>query len=264
MCTMPYETLQLSQSDAVATVTLNRPAKRNAINAAMFEDLDAAFSRIASEPSIRSFVLTGAGGHFCSGIDLSALEELPHSPEEMRRRMERIHGVLARIMYCPKPGIAAVRGYAAGGGANLALACDLVVMGDDARFAELFVRRGLVMDMSGTFTLPRSIGLHRAKELALLGETIDAVRAYEMGIANRVVPAGELAAVGAALAAKLAAGPPVAMALMKRAINDSFSRTFDEVLDQESLHQSMVFSTKDLQEAISAFFEKRSPHFTGE
>jgi enoyl-CoA hydratase/carnithine racemase len=264
MCAMPYETLQLSQSDAVATVTLNRPAKRNAINAAMFEELDAAFSHIATEPSIRSFVLTGAGGHFCSGVDLSALEELPRSPEEMRRRMERIHGVLARIMYCPKPGIAAVRGYAAGGGANLALACDLVVMGDDARFAELFVRRGLVMDMSGTFTLPRSIGLHRAKELALLGETIDAVRAYEMGIANRVVPAGELEAVAATLAAKLAAGPPVAMALMKRAINDSFSRPFDEVLEQESLHQSMIFSTKDLQEAISAFFEKRSPHFTGE
>src|SRR5467141_2639954 len=103
---MPYETLQLSQSDAVATVTLNRPAKRNASNAAMFEELDAAFSHIATEPSIRSFVLTGAGGHFCSGVDLSALEELPHSPEEMRRRMERIHAVLARLMYCPKPGVA--------------------------------------------------------------------------------------------------------------------------------------------------------------
>src|SRR5438874_4617524 len=124
----------------------------------------------------------------------------------MRRRMERIHGVLARIMYCPKPGIAAVRGYAAGGGANLALACDLVVMGDDARFAELFVRRGLVMDMSGTFTLPRSIGLHRATELALLGETIDAARAYAMGIADRPVPGGELAGAAPALAAARAAG----------------------------------------------------------
>ncbi|MFN2568721.1 MAG: enoyl-CoA hydratase/isomerase family protein, partial [Candidatus Dormibacteria bacterium] len=253
----PYETLTLQQSDAVATVTLNRPAKRNAINRAMFEELDAAFAHIAAEASIRSFVLTGAGGHFCSGADLSALEEFPRSAAEMHRRMERIHGVLARIMYCPKPGIAAVRGYAAGGGANLGLACDLVIMADDARFAELFVRRGLVMDMSGTFTLPRSIGLHRAKELALLGETIDAVRAYEMGIANRVVPAGELEAVATALATKLAAGPPTAMALMKRAINDSFSRPYDEVLEQESLHQSMVFSTRDLQEAISAFVEKR-------
>src|ERR1700737_4546310 len=129
---MPYETLQVTQTDAVATVTLNRPAKRNAINGVMFEELDAAFVHIPAEPSIRAFVLTGAGDHFCSGVDLSAIEELPHSPEEMRRRMERINVILARIMYCPKPGIAAVRGYAAGGGANLALACDLVVMGDDA------------------------------------------------------------------------------------------------------------------------------------
>ncbi len=221
---MPYETLLVDQADAVATVTLNRPAKRNAINGTMFEELGAAFASITANASVRSFVLKGAGVHFCSGVDLSAIEELPRTPEEMRRRMDRIHALLGTIMYCPKPGIAAVRGYAAGGGANLALACDLVVMGDDARFSELFVRRGLVMDMSGTFTLPRSIGLHRAKELALLGDTIDAVRAYEMGIANRVVPAVELDSVVRAMAAKLAAGPPVAMALMKRAINDAFSR----------------------------------------
>jgi len=261
---MDYETLLVEEADAVATVSLNRPAKRNAVNAAMFDELEAAFIRIAGDDAVRAFVLRGAGGHFCSGVDLSAIEELPRSPEGMRRRMERIHRVLATILYCPKPGVAAVRGHAAGGGANLALACDLVVMGDDARFAELFVRRGLVMDMSGTFTLPRSIGLHRAKELALLGETIDAVRAYEMGIANRVVPAEEVDATAAALARRLAAGPPAAMALMKRAINDSFSKPFDEVMEQEGLHQSMIIATKDLQEAVTAFFEKREPRFTGE
>ena len=261
---MPYETLLVEQADAVATVTLNRPAKRNAINGTMFEELGAAFASITANASVRSFVLKGAGVHFCSGVDLSAIEELPRTPEEMRRRMDRIHALLGTIMYCPKPGIAAVRGYATGGGANLALACDLVVMGDDARFSELFVRRGLVMDMSGTFTLPRSIGLHRAKELALLGDTIDAVRAYEMGIANRVVPAEELDSVVRTMAAKLAAGPPVAMALMKRAINDAFSRPFEEVMEQESLDQSTAFATNDVQEAVRAFFEKREPHFTGE
>ena len=261
---MGYDTLLVEEAEGVATVTLNRPGKRNAINARMFEELEAAFDAIAAAPEVRAFVLTGAGGHFCSGADLSAIEEMPASPGEMARRMEGIHRLLEKIFSCPKPGIAAVRGYAAGGGANLALACDIVVMADDARFAELFVRRGLVMDMSGTFTLPRSIGLHRAKELALLGETIDAARAHEIGIASRVVPGAELDTVAGELAGRLAAGPPVAMALMKRAINESFSRSFDEALEQESLDQTAVFSTRDLQEAVRAFFEKREPRFTGE
>jgi 2-(1,2-epoxy-1,2-dihydrophenyl)acetyl-CoA isomerase len=261
---MQEQTVLVGHADGVATVTLNRPAKRNAVNAAMFEALGAAFDAMAADSAVRAFVLTGAGDHFCSGADLAAIDEMPASPEAMRERMEGINSVLSKIFFCPKPGIAAVRGYAAGGGASLALACDLVVMADDALFAELFVRRGLVMDMSGTFTLPRSIGLHRAKELALLGDTIGAVRAAEIGIANRVVPAAELDAVAGELARRLASGPTVAMGLMKRAINESFSKSFDEVLKQESLHQSMAFSSKDLQEAIRAFFEKREPHFTGE
>ena len=261
---MDYETLEVQRAGPVTTVVLNRPAKRNAINARMFGELEGAFDQIAADPGVRAFVLTGAGGHFCSGVDLSALEELPASPEAMAVRMAGIHQLLAKIFDCPKPGVAAVAGYAAGGGANLALACDLVVMADDARFAELFVRRGLVMDMSGTFTLPRSIGLHRAKELALLGDTIDAPRAYELGIANRVVPAGRLEASAAELAARLAAGPPVALRLIKRAINRSFSRDFDQALEQESADQTTVFASNDGQEALRAYLEKREPRFTGD
>lgn len=261
---MGYETLLVDTAGAVTTVTLNRPAKRNAVNALMFEELDAAFGDIAADPATRAYILTGAGGHFCSGVDLSALEEIPRTPGEMAQRMDRIHGVLGRIFSCPKPGVAAVAGYAAGGGANLALACDLVVMAADARFAELFVKRGLVMDMSGTFTLPRAVGLHRAKELALLGDTIDAERAYAIGIANRVVPAGNLMETARELAGRLAAGPPIALARMKQALNASFSRTFDEALDQESIDQTEVFTSADVAEAIQAFFEKREPRFTGE
>jgi len=261
---MGYETLLVDTAGAVTTVTLNRPAKRNAVNALMFEELDAAFGDIAADPATRAYILTGAGGHFCSGVDLSALEEIPRTPGEMAQRMDRIHGVLGRIFSCPKPGVAAVAGYAAGGGANLALACDLVVMAGDARFAELFVKRGLVMDMSGTFTLPRAVGLHRAKELALLGDTIDAERAYAIGIANRVVPAGSLMETARELAGRLAAGPPIALARMKQALNASFSRTFDEALDQESIDQSAVYASADVAEAIRAFFEKREPKFTGE
>jgi enoyl-CoA hydratase/carnithine racemase len=259
----PYQTLAVEQAGAVATVTLNRPAKRNAINARMFSELEAAFDHLTADATVRAFILTGAGGHFCSGVDVSALGEIPSSPGAMQERMEGIHRVVSKVFSCPKPGVAAVAGYAAGGGANLALACDLVVMADDAHFAELFVRRGLVMDMSGTFTLPRSIGLHRAKELALLGDAIDAARAYEIGIANRVVPAAEVTATAREVAGRLAAGPPVALALMKRALNESFSRTFDQALEQEGADQSIAFMTDDVQEAIRAFLEKREPRFTG-
>lgn len=261
---MSYETLIFDVSANVATVVLNRPEKRNAINRKMFEELADAFERIAADRDIRSFVLRGSGDHFCSGADLSGIEDSPRTPADMLARMRDIHQLMRDIVYCPKPGLAAVRGYAAGGGANLALACDLVVMTEDAKFAELFVKRGLVVDMSGTFTLPRAVGLHRAKELALLGDTIDAQRAYEMGIANRVVKADELDTAVKELADRLATGPPITMAFIKKAMNDSFSLSFDEVLDQESFNQSVLFSTKDLQEAITAFFEKREPRFTGE
>ncbi|MEO7804287.1 MAG: enoyl-CoA hydratase/isomerase family protein [Actinomycetota bacterium] len=261
---MSFETLGFEIADGVATVTLNRPEKRNAVNRKMFEELAQAFDDIAISKQIRAFVVTGQGDHFCSGADLSTLDEAPKTPVEMLNRMGEIHQIMKKIVFCPKPGIAAVRGYAAGGGANLALACDLVVMTEDAKFAELFVKRGLVVDMSGTFTLPRTVGLHRAKELALLGDTIDASRAYEMGIANRVVGSEELDVTVKELASRLAAGPPVAMSLMKRALNDSFSQSFDEVLEQEAMNQSIVFSTKDVQEAIMAFFAKRPPNFIGE
>ena len=261
---MTYSTLLFDVADSVATVTLNRPEKRNAINRTMFDELRQAFERIASDKDVRAFVLTGAGDHFCSGADLSTLEENPRTPAEMLARMNDVHDVMRTIVYCPKPGIAAVRGYAAGGGANLALACDLVVMADNAKFAELFVKRGLVVDMSGTFSLPRAVGLHRAKELALLGDSIDAKRAHEIGIANRVVADDELETTVKDLASRLASGPPITIALMKKAINESFHQSFEQVLDQESFNQSILFSTNDLQEAIRAFFEKRPPNFTGE
>lgn len=260
---MPSETLLLAEDGGVATITLNRPAKRNALNARMFDELEAAFEYIAASPKVRAFILTGAGGHFCSGLDLTAFDELPASGEAMAARMRRIERMVTSVVYCPKPGVAAVAGHAAGGGASLAMACDLVIMADDARFSELFVRRGLVIDMSGTFTLPRSVGLHRAKELALLGEPIAAARAYEIGIANQVVPAGDLAKAARELAAKLAAGPQEAMARMKRALNDSFSTPFEGVLRRESTDQTEMFSSPDLDEAIRAFLQDRPPNFSG-
>ena len=261
---MSYETLLVESADGVTTVTLNRPEKRNAIDSRMFAELDQLFESIAQDKETRVFVLTGVGDHFCSGADLTDLASAPTSSAQMLERMNQVHRLMRKIVFCPKPGVAQVRGYAAGGGASLALACDLIVMAEDAKFAELFVKRGLVMDMSGTFTLPRTVGLHRAKELALLGDDIDAATAFQFGIANRVVPIEELETTVKDLTTRLAARPPITLALMKKAINESFSQTFDEVLDQESFNQSVLFSTKDLSEAVMAFVEKREPRFTGE
>jgi len=261
---MSYETLLYEVADGVATVTMNRPEKRNAVNRKMFDELRECFEVIAADPAARSFVLTGSGNHFCSGADLSDFANVPKTPAKMLSRMQEIHQVMRSIAYCPKPGIAAVRGYAAGGGANLALSCDLVVMTTDARFAELFVKRGLVVDMGGTFFLPRAIGLHRAKELALLGDDVLAAQALEFGIANRVVEPDELDTVVKDLSTRLASGPPITMGLIKRAFNESSSRTYDEVLEQEGYDQSVVFSTSDVQEAVMAFLQKRQPKFTGE
>jgi enoyl-CoA hydratase/carnithine racemase len=259
-----YQTLIVEAAGGVTTVTLNRPEKRNAIDRTMFGELGQAFEAIASDNQVRAFVLTGMGDHFCSGADLSDLSSMPTTPSQAMGRMNDVHQIMKKIITCPKPGIAAVRGWAAGGGANLALACDLVIMAEDAHFAELFVKRGLVVDMSGTFTLPRTVGLHRAKELALFGEAISANRCYEIGIANLVVPAAELDVAVKEWATKLAAGPTVALGLLKKALNESFSQTFDEVLDRESSNQSIVFSTRDVAEAVGAFLEKRTPDFKGE
>lgn len=261
---MTYETLLYEVADGVATVTMNRPEKRNAVNRKMFQELQDCFEGIAADPEVRAFVLTGSGEHFCSGADLSDFENVPKSAPQMLSRMDEIHQVMRAIAYCPKPGLAAVRGYAAGGGANLALSCDLVVMTTDARFAELFVKRGLVVDMGGTFFLPRAIGLHRAKELALLGDDLSAADALGYGLANRVVDSEELDTVVKDLSTRLASGPPITMSLIKKAFNESLSRTYDDVMAQEGYDQSVVFGTSDVQEAVMAFLAKRQPKFTGE
>lgn len=258
------QTLRVALSDGVATLTLDRPERRNALDEGLLGALDDAFRRIAADPEVRAFVLTGAGRHFCAGLDLSVLGRAPPGEAAVLDRMRRIHALMRRVAFCPKPGVAAVRGHAAGGGASLALACDLVVMSESAQLSFLFVRRGLVVDMSGTFTLPRAVGLHRAKELALLGEVVDARRALEIGIATRAVADADLEAAASEIAARLAAGPTVAMGLTKRAINEAFGLSFDDVLQRESRDQAAALATRDLREAVAAFFEKREPRFTGE
>ena len=267
------ETLQVFRENSVVTVTINQPEKKNAINSAMWDGLAEIFREIASRADDRVVVVTGAGNDFCSGADLSgrggnaaaaagasagAQNQVHHLAA-----MRRVNDACIALQRLPQPTIAKVRGVAVGAGCNLALGCDLVVASSTARFSEIFARRGLSLDFGGSWLLPRRIGMHRAKELALLAEIIGANDALEMGLINRVLPDGEVDAFVDNWARKLAAGPPIALAQTKRLLNNSLNVTLEEALDDEAAAQTINFATSDTAEAMRAFIEKREPKFTG-
>jgi enoyl-CoA hydratase/carnithine racemase len=254
------ETLQVARNEGVVTVTLDRPAKKNAVNDVMWRELLAAFTEVADSSEDRVLVVTGAGGAFCSGADLSgggASER--HQLDVMRG----IGDVALRLHRLSKPTIAKINGVAAGAGLNLALGCDLTVASDEARFSEIFARRGLSIDFGGSWLLPRLIGLHKAKELAFFAEVISAKEAQEIGLVNRVVPAGELDAVVDDWARRLAAGPPLALSMTKTMLNNAFAVSMDQALEDEGRCQTVNFGTADTAEAMAAFLQKREPRFTG-
>jgi 2-(1,2-epoxy-1,2-dihydrophenyl)acetyl-CoA isomerase len=254
------ETLLVDRADGVVTVTLNRPEKKNAANGQMWDDLFAIFTEVAETESDRVLVVTGAGGAFCSGADLSSADELTR---QGMARMRHIGATALALHRLPKPTIAKVGGVAAGAGCNLALGCDLVVASDEARFSEIFSRRGLSVDFGGTWILPRLVGLHKAKELAFFADVISAAEAEALGIVNRVVPAAELDAFVDDWARRLAAGPPVALSMTKTMLNNSLMVSMDQALEDEARSQNVNFGTKDFTEAVRAFLEKRPPTFEG-
>jgi enoyl-CoA hydratase/carnithine racemase len=258
---MRYETLLVERADGVVTVTMNRPEKKNAADGPMWDDLLHVARDIASSPDDRAVVLTGAGGDFCSGADLSGM--VGGREVHQLAAMRHITDVCLAWYRLPQPTVAKVRGVAVGAGMNLALVCDLVVAGDTARFSEIFARRGLTIDFGGSWTLPRRVGMHRAKELALLADIIGADEAMEMGLVNRVLPDGELDGFVDDWARRLAGGPPIALAMTKRLLNNSLNVTLEEALDDEGLSQTVNFSTADTREAVLAFLQKRQPTFEG-
>jgi enoyl-CoA hydratase/carnithine racemase len=257
------ETLRVDRRDGVVTVTLNRPEVLNAANEVMWGELVDVFDEVAGRDEDRVLVLTGAGRAFCSGADLSA-----PAADGLRRssalgRMRRVGDAARNLIRLPKPTLAKVNGVAAGAGANLALACDLVVASEDARFCEIFARRGLSVDFAGSWILPRRVGLHRAKELVLLAEMVPATEAAAIGLINRAVPAAELDAFVGDWAARLAAGPPAALSLSKLLLNDGADATLDAALEAEGAAQAYNFSTEDVREAMAAWQERRDPVFRG-
>ena len=261
----PEQELILSQNEAgVATLTLNRPRRKNAVPPSMWEALRATFHQVM-ESDARVLVITGAGDAFCAGADLAASGEGGSgvTPQNPMDSMHSVNAAALALHQLPQPTIAKVNGVAVGAGMNLALGCDLIVAGESARFSEIFVKRALSVDFGGTWLLPRIVGLHKAKELALFGDILSAKEAAEIGIANRVVPDDELDAFVDEWAERLAAGPPLAMQLSKRMLSNSFSTSFSEALSSEASSQSVNLVSQDTQEGFRAFLEKRKPVFKG-
>ncbi len=252
----------MSRASGIVTVTLNRPAKKNAANAQMWNELLETFRDIASNSDDRVVVLTGAGGEFCAGADLTGGGAGGPNQHQLAQ-MRHITDVALALHRVPIPTIAKVRGVAVGAGCNMALGCDLVVASDTARFSEIFARRGLSIDFGGSWLLPRIVGMHRAKELALFADIIDAAEAERIGLVNRVVPDGQIDEFVDGWAARLAAGPPIALAMTKRMLDNSMAVTMEQALDDEGVAQSLNFSTADTMEALRAFVEKREPRFQG-
>ena len=272
MTTDTRETLIVDRDGGIVTVTMNRPHRKNAANPTMWSELLDVFREVHDSSTDRVMVLTGADGDFCSGADVGGMDETANSAPEpgsdaphrhQLASMRNITDICLTLNRLPQPTIAKVRGVAVGAGLNMALSCDLVVGDETSRYSEIFARRGLSLDFGGSFLLPRRVGLHKAKELALLADIIDAKEAEAIGLVNRIVPSSELDAFVDDWANRLAAGPPIALAMSKRLLNNSMNVTLEEALDDEGLSQTVNFSTADTAEAMRAFVEKRSPNFSG-
>jgi 2-(1,2-epoxy-1,2-dihydrophenyl)acetyl-CoA isomerase len=257
--------VKVTDDGGVRWITIDRPESRNGltleINGAMIEALEG----VAKDESVRVVVLSGAGGSFSSGLDLKdAMRRGPMTPEATEERMRsHFHGLIRAIRAVPVPTIAAVDGAAAGFGCDLALACDLRLLSDRAKFGEIFVKRGLMPDGGGTFHLPRLVGLGRALELLFTGDVIDAEEAFRIGLGNRVIPAADFEAEVRAFAARLAAGPPLVYRAVKEAVYASLDGDLDGALERELRGQVRLLQSTDFIEGVTAFLQKRAPTFRG-
>ena len=254
------ETLLVERAYGIVSVTLNRPEKRNAVNATMWNELLATFDEVGHNPEDRVLVVTGAGGAFCSGADLTDGPGPGANPLAYMRKVGAVALALHRV---PKPTIAKVRGVAVGAGWNLALGCDLVVAADDARFSQIFAQRGLVIDFGGSWLLPRLVGMQTAKELALFADFVSADEALGLGLCNRVVPDGELDAFVDSWANRLASGPPLALSMTKTLLGHGFATSLEQAVEDEAVCQAVCLGSDDTREAQRAFVEKRAPVFGG-
>lgn len=266
------EEIAYERHDGVAAITINRPERGNAIAPQHRDRIIELMESASGDLNVRAVLLHSTGKHFCTGADLGADRSLDDRPEgapdkpvlHVRRMIATgAQRLITSVLDCEKPVVAAVQGAAAGIGSHLALACDLVVAADSARFIEVFVRRGISVDGGGTYLLPRLIGTRRAMELMLLGEDLPAATAQGWGLVNRVVPAEDLEKTAADLAARLAAGPTIALSTIKLLTNASLDVDRATAMGGEAMGQEAVMQSEDANEGVAAFVERRDPSYKG-
>ena len=261
---MAEDVLLFEREGALAVVTLNRPKQKNALDPELLAALHGTLRRLSDDPAVRTIVLTGAGGAFCSGADLkAAMAAGPSAFETVDQTLDVYHAVIRSIVGAPQPVVAMVDGPAVGFGCDLALACDLRFCSTGAYFQERFVKIGLMPDGGGTFWLPRLVGLARAMEIMLTGRSVGADEALGLGMINRVVAPDALRGETLAFARELAKGPPLAHAAIKRAVRAGLGGTVDTALDAEKAGQLGCLRSGDFLEGIMAWMEKRAPAFQG-
>ncbi len=260
-----FQYLLVQQDGGVLTLTMNRPEVYNAFNETMLDELGEAVEAAAQDDTVRCIVLTGAGKAFGSGQDVRVFAT-SHAEGPLTGTsvgLQKYHRIINAIRTIPKPVIAAVRGVAAGASCNVALACDMRIAAEDARFIEAFARIGLVPDAGGGFFLPRLVGFGKALELAMLAEEVSGPEAERIGLVNKCVPVAEFEAATKAFAQKLANGPTRAYGLIKELMNKSLESDLATLLRLEGELQDQAFRTEDHREGVAAFLQKRRPNYTG-
>ncbi|MCR9096450.1 MAG: enoyl-CoA hydratase-related protein [bacterium] len=261
----------IERKDGLVTLTFDRAERKNAINAEIWSDLDRVLAEVTRNPEDRALLIRGAGDNFSSGADLGGglrTDGEPKGltggpPQAILHEMRIVGDLINRLHHLPKPTLAVVDGVAAGVALGLVLACDLAIATDRARFCEIFVKRGLALDGGTSWSLPRVIGLRRAKQMAFFGDMLSAQEALDFGLVNEVVAPGELDALADQWGQRLAKAPTTAIGMIKRLLDSSTSHTFEQATEEEARCQHISFTTEDMHEGMRAFMERRDPEFTG-
>ncbi len=263
---MTYQDILVERQEHVAIITLNRPERMNAMGGTLVEDTIAALQQFHTDRDVRAVIITGAGGRaFCAGADMQNLQHRADeaTPMERRRYVQNAQKLTLAIRQLEKPVLAAVNGVAAGGGCDIALACDIRIASEKARFGEVFAKIGLFPGTGGTYFLPRLVGIAKALELIWTGDVIDAQEAERLGLVSKVVPDDELMTETLALAKRLTQGPPLAISIAKTAVYKGLDLDIHAAFEYAATAESITLTSDDHREGVTAFREKRPPHFQG-